>query len=492
MTNIQIDPEFKSLIPPLAPEEYAQLESNLIDDGCRDPLVVWAVPPDDWWTEEGIIISNNPNADSEIESCYFTGSRRQIIGRCGKLVFVKSYYNEGEGDVDCGYSWRFGFEAKQKDSPYEVETEAGDGDYILIDGHNRFELCAKHKIPFETVPMVFEDRSHAKEWIIRNQFGRRNLLPYVRTKLALDLEETIAARSEQGKRTDLCQKSDNSPPLDTKRELATIAGVSHDTVAKVKKIEACAAPEVKAKLASGEVSINQAYQQIKKVIKETKRAEARVELEKAVEGLAQTEESDAYEVKNCSMLELIGSGVSIDCIISDPPYPKEFIHLYGELAKACSEANIERVAVMAGQSYLPQIIEEMCKHLQYRWIIAYMTPGGQAVQQWQAKVNTFWKPVIVFGPSEGWIGDVATSKTNDNDKRFHEWGQSESGMSDLVNRLSRPGETVCDPFMGAGTTGVVSLALGRKFIGCDIDASHCNSARKRLSKTLNEIKQCQK
>jgi hypothetical protein len=48
----------------------------------------------------------------------------------------------------------------------------------------------------------------------------------------LELEETIAARAKGN------QKSDNLIPVDTKRELAAIAGVSHDTVAKVKKIEA--------------------------------------------------------------------------------------------------------------------------------------------------------------------------------------------------------------------------------------------------------------
>lgn len=36
-----IDPEFKALIPPLAPEEIAQLEANILRDGCRDPLVTW-------------------------------------------------------------------------------------------------------------------------------------------------------------------------------------------------------------------------------------------------------------------------------------------------------------------------------------------------------------------------------------------------------------------------------------------------------------------
>jgi ParB-like chromosome segregation protein Spo0J len=40
--KLTIDPEFKALIPPLAPEELAQLEANIIRDGCRDPLVVWS------------------------------------------------------------------------------------------------------------------------------------------------------------------------------------------------------------------------------------------------------------------------------------------------------------------------------------------------------------------------------------------------------------------------------------------------------------------
>ena len=38
---ITINPELQSLIPPLTPEEYAQLEANIVADGCRDPLIVW-------------------------------------------------------------------------------------------------------------------------------------------------------------------------------------------------------------------------------------------------------------------------------------------------------------------------------------------------------------------------------------------------------------------------------------------------------------------
>lgn len=41
MLTIKIDQEFKSLIPPLSTDEYSQLEQNLINDGIRDPLVLW-------------------------------------------------------------------------------------------------------------------------------------------------------------------------------------------------------------------------------------------------------------------------------------------------------------------------------------------------------------------------------------------------------------------------------------------------------------------
>lgn len=40
-TEIRINPKFRDLIPPLAPDEYKQLEKNLLTDGIRDPLVVW-------------------------------------------------------------------------------------------------------------------------------------------------------------------------------------------------------------------------------------------------------------------------------------------------------------------------------------------------------------------------------------------------------------------------------------------------------------------
>lgn len=50
-------------------------------------------------------------------------------------------------------------------------------DGTLIDGHNRYEICTRHNIPFTTVEKDFPDREAAMDWIDANQLGRRNLSP---------------------------------------------------------------------------------------------------------------------------------------------------------------------------------------------------------------------------------------------------------------------------------------------------------------------------
>ena len=138
---------------------------------------------------------------------------------------------------------------------------------MIIDGHNRYEISLMYDLPFETNELYFKDENEVKEWMILNQFGRRNLSNYQRSVLALELEEVFKekAKENQGIRTDIKQKSAESlKPIETRKELATVAQVSHDTIAKVKVIEAKAAEEIKEKLSSGEVSINQVYQDIKK------------------------------------------------------------------------------------------------------------------------------------------------------------------------------------------------------------------------------------
>lgn len=180
---------------------------------------------------------------------------------------------------------------------------------------------------------------------------------------------------------------------------------------------------------------------------------------------------------------------SIDAIITDPPYPKEFLPLYKDLA-IVAERLLKpggSLLAMCGQSYLPEIFQLMGDVLNYQWVISYQTPGGQSPQIWQARINTFWKPILwyVKGEYQGdWHGDVIKSDVNDNDKQFHQWGQSGSGTSQIIEKFTEPGDLVLDPFVGGGTTGLVALSVGRKFIGVDVDSSSVNTTKDRIFEYL--------
>lgn len=181
---------------------------------------------------------------------------------------------------------------------------------------------------------------------------------------------------------------------------------------------------------------------------------------------------------------------SIDVIITDPPYPKEYLSLYKTLAYEANRLLRPNgcLYVMVGQSYLPEIFNLMTPHITYRWTISYLTPGAKSAQLWNRKINTFWKPVLCFsrGVYQGeWTGDVIKSKSDD--KRFHEWGQSESGMIQLIESYTKPNDVILDPFCGSGTTGVAALVLNRRFIGIDIEESNIAATKSRLYATLSKI-----
>lgn len=192
--------------------------------------------------------------------------------------------------------------------------------------------------------------------------------------------------------------------------------------------------------------------------------------------------TDRYQLHLCDLADAPIAPGSIDCIVTDPPYPREYLPLYETLAQKASEwlKPGGSLLVMVGQSYLPEILAMMTKHIRYHWTLAYLTPGA-TLQLWQRKSMTGWKPILwlVNGEYAGdWIWDVC--KSDAPDKEHHDWGQSESGMADIVERFTYPGQTILDPFMGAGTTGVVAVRMNRLFVGVDVDAAAVATAQARL------------
>lgn len=143
-----------------------------------------------------------------------------------------------------------------------------DGDDILIDGHNRFRIVGKHPtIQFNIKRMQFADRNEVIRWIILNQFGRRNLSAYDRSILALKLKPVIAEKAkanilstQKNESASAYQKSDKQ--INTNKELAKVAGVSHDTIHKVEAIQNSGNQQLIDDVREGRESINSGYQRI--------------------------------------------------------------------------------------------------------------------------------------------------------------------------------------------------------------------------------------
>lgn len=182
---------------------------------------------------------------------------------------------------------------------------------------------------------------------------------------------------------------------------------------------------------------------------------------------------------------------SIDVIITDPPYPKEYLPLYETMASEARRVlkSGALLIAMCGQSYLPEIYAMLGKHLAYWWTGAYLT-AGPSTQLWERRIFTQWKPLLIFCNGEyggNYLFDVC--KSDAPDKESHDWGQSVSGMLDVVKRFSIEGDLILDPFTGASATGASCLPLKRRFIGIDNDLAQIDMSATRLSHIMPKVGQ---
>ena len=143
---------------------------------------------------------------------------------------------------------------------------------VLVDGHNRYGICQKHGLPFQTVQNPrFTSMEDVHLWMIDQHLGRRSVSDFQRGVLALRKREIMAERkaraatatetAEATPAADVPEAAVALPapdPLSSREAIAKAARLSSSQVVMIEKIQKQAAPELVAAVKSGTISINAA------------------------------------------------------------------------------------------------------------------------------------------------------------------------------------------------------------------------------------------
>ena len=143
---------------------------------------------------------------------------------------------------------------------------------VLVDGHNRYGICQKHGLPFQTVQNPrFQSMEDVHLWMIDQHLGRRSVSDFQRGVLALRKREIMAerkARAATATETAEATLTADVPaaavalpapdPLSSREAIAKAARLSSSQVVMIEKIQKQAAPELVAAVKSGTISINAA------------------------------------------------------------------------------------------------------------------------------------------------------------------------------------------------------------------------------------------
>ena len=136
---------------------------------------------------------------------------------------------------------------------------------VLIDGHNRYDICTKHSIAFRTVQNSnFDSLDDVMLWVIDNHLARRSVSDYQRGVLALRKKDIVTARVAQRAAEPEAapaaqeNKAPEPPPWNTREDVAKAARVSSNTISQIERIQKAATPQLVEAVRAGTISINAA------------------------------------------------------------------------------------------------------------------------------------------------------------------------------------------------------------------------------------------
>ena len=362
---------------------------------------------------------------------------------------------------------------------------------ILLDGHNRLEICTRLGIRFKTCEVHLPNREAAKLWIEENQIGRRNLSQDQRAAIAYRILQRRIAISKKDRarkgglaggsgrtRLSLVVTSSTKQAAPRQREIAAAQfGASSRQIRSISDIAKQSMPMVE-QIVAGTLTIKKAKDQLVEDSRQAKREAA----------LKSNPKGCRIHTGDLSLLHRLIPDNYADLFLTDPEYDAAAIPVYGRLAELAARKLKPGglCVVMCGQMHLDRVMQEMTTHLQYYWLCAVGQKGVvRSCRVLTRKVLNTFKPILIFAkrpvpalPEHPFFQDFILGTY---DKKHHWMGQGVEQFQYFVERLTEPGGLVVDPFVGGGTVPVACIATGRRYIGTELDPGVAAAARARVT-----------
>jgi DNA modification methylase/ParB-like chromosome segregation protein Spo0J len=404
----------------------------------------------------------------------------------------------------------------------------------ILDGHHRYKICKELDKPIKSEIKHF-DPLEEKRFVIDINLKRRQLNDFQKAELAYKLEDIYKeqARLRQLSKlknvkdkllslgSDDHNDNDNDDEIQTVKEdkekeekgrvievISKSHGLSPKTYQRAKTIIENASEEVKEKLRQGRTTISKEEEKIQR---DRKRSELLSQFKQSDTFNNKENERNNYKLIQGDFIEQSQNEIpdnSIDLIFTDPPYGEEYLPLYQELAKLAVRVLKPggSLVFFAGHIILDKVIgifndfslnnnnnTNNSLGLKYWWVLA-VKHSGSHTKIYPRHVFAEWKPLLWYVKGEranelvisNTIGDYIESTPS---KTLHEWEQSTVEAEYIIKNLTLENQTVLDPMMGSGTTGIAALNLKRKFIGIEIDHGTFLNSQTRLANFIyREIK----
>ena len=403
---------------------------------------------------------------------------------------------------------------------------------FIIDGHNRFEIATKWNLEYETESKYFKDEEAVKEWMILNQFGRRNLQPLQRIALSVLLEDVYKekAKINLGKNQYSSLSNLTKSSINTRKELSKLANVSDGTYYDGRKILPKTSQETQDLINNKETSISAVSNIIKEIPKTYTDEEIKVIVQEKVKEHIENKKNNfskvATKIKNNDVKEqgeinnllskswdvkdgdvylindrhklIIGNSYDveyikknipeIDCVLTDPPYGISYKSPSGN---GLTQRGNYKIIEGDDEEFNPKILFEYSKNIitwganHYAnklkntagWLV-WDKRNGKAINL-NSDCELAWTNIINSARlfHHTWNGMIKDSEKNQ--KRIHPT-QKPVKLFMWCLDITKAGKNILDIFSGSGSTLIACENTDRNCFLIEKDLDFAASSLQRF------------